>query len=192
MKKIVGMLIVIGVVFCLLPATMMASPVEIVDDESTEYLEADAVEYKAKEKTQYDVAPSVVKTSQRVRNRYSYRNDNSDEAPQSGIANKKNVTFRGIWGLTDNNETNGYFAGRLIRRGRVGIMKGIYNTIDSEEKGKFIGIMKKGYFNGRIINPEGNISKITGFYHIDTEEGKLKLRWMTPNKTGWAIANLKI
>lgn len=48
--------------------------------------------------------------------------------------------------------------------------------------------MKKGYFNGAIVTPNGERARITGLYTHDTDNKTFKLRWMTLHVAGWAAA----
>ena len=50
--------------------------------------------------------------------------------------------------------------------------------------------MKKGYFNGRVVSPSGESCKISGLYHVDNENETLKMRWMTPLSSGWAVGKI--
>jgi hypothetical protein len=50
--------------------------------------------------------------------------------------------------------------------------------------------MKKGYFNGRVITPEGEKCHITGLYKFDRENNTIKMKWMTPHNSGWAGAKI--
>ena len=103
---------------------------------------------------------------------------------------KKRIKFKGIWGFLDENESEGYVGGYLFRRGRVGMLKGLWNRTDNESKGKVYGFLKFGFFNGRVITPTGGKSRITGFYKINKENNTLHIRWMTPRKIGWAHCRL--
>ena len=107
----------------------------------------------------------------------------ADVAPIAG----PRARFRGIWGDLGDNETKGYTRGIIGRRGRVGFLKGVYNTTDGNGSfGRVYGILKHGYFNGKVITPEGNKIPITGFYRVNREKHVLHLQWMTPNRVGWA------
>lgn len=107
-------------------------------------------------------------------------------------ASQKYVKVRGIWGYAGDNESDGYFGGRITRKGRFGVFRGLYNVTGNESKGKIVGIMKRGYFNGRLTTPNGSKCHITGLYKIDKENHLLKLRWMTPHKSGWAVARITV
>ena len=109
--------------------------------------------------------------------------------PSSDKASK--VKFRGIWGYAGDNETQGYVGGFLGRRGRVGFLKGIWNTTDDSKRGGVAGILKRGFFNGKIVTEDG-ASRITGLYKINKEKQTLYLRWMTANNVGWAYCRIKL
>jgi hypothetical protein len=100
------------------------------------------------------------------------------------------VLFRGKWGYSDDNESDGYLEGKIIRRERGYVLKGRFNFIGNESEGTIQGIMKRGYFNGRVTL--GGKSRITGLYKVDMEKHILKFRWMTPSETGWAVAKITI
>jgi hypothetical protein len=95
------------------------------------------------------------------------------------------VKFRGIWGYVGSNETSGYLGGILVKRERVIVLKGLWNTTDNITKVNIVGILKRGYFNGRIITQNQTIYRIVGLYKFDTENNLLHLRWMTRQQTGW-------
>jgi hypothetical protein len=50
--------------------------------------------------------------------------------------------------------------------------------------------MKRGYFNGRVVNPDGVSIKITGLYKINRETKTFKMHWMVPHCSGWAVAKI--
>jgi hypothetical protein len=104
---------------------------------------------------------------------------------------KQYLIVKGRWGQGSDNETDGYFGARIIRRGRVGVFKGVYNKTDDSERHQIVGIMKKGYFNGKIITDEGEY-KITGLYRVDKENKLLKLQWMVPGSGGWAVGRIEL
>ena len=113
----------------------------------------------------------------------------------TGNQGKQHVKIRGMWGEGKDNESDGYWGGRLtVRRGpnggRVGVIIGVYNKTDSDEMIRFVGILKKGYFNGKIIDENGSSIKITGLYTLDRENKLLKMQWMVPHHGGWAVARL--
>ena len=100
-------------------------------------------------------------------------------------------TFKGIWGYLDDNQTQGYVGGYLGRRGRFGVLKGVWNTTDGSAKGGIAGIMKRGFFNGKIFTEEGR-SRIIGLYRVDRENQTFHMKWMTKNKQGWAHCQIKL
>ena len=120
------------------------------------------------------------------------RSQLNNGAPSSEAPEKKFAKIRGIWGFAGDNESDGYFGGRLIKNRRVLVFRGVYNKTGNESYGKIIGIMKRGYFNGRLVTPDGEKCKITGLYKIDRENKTLKMRWMTPHQMGWALARFEI
>ncbi len=101
----------------------------------------------------------------------------------------RQLSIIGKWGK--DKVTEGYFAATISRKDRVAVLRGVYNHTGEQERTKFIGIMKKGYFNGRIITDEGGC-KITGLYRVDTEQKVLRMQWMVPGSAGWAMARLKL
>jgi hypothetical protein len=105
---------------------------------------------------------------------------------------KRYAEVKGIWGYTGENESSGYFAGRIMKNRRVSIFRGVFNTTDNESKGKIVGIMKLGYFNGRVITENGTKYRVTGLYDINRENKTLRIRWMTLHETGWAIGKIII
>ena len=102
------------------------------------------------------------------------------------------VKFRGIWGYEQLNKTCGYLGGVLVKRERVVVLKGLWNTTDNMTKGKIVGILKRGYFNGRIITQNQTIYRIVGLYRYDSENNLLHLRWMTAQQTGWAHCRILV
>jgi hypothetical protein len=130
-------------------------------------------------------------------NEYQYQlsdaiTDASDPSPSLGLQSDVapgalRARFRGIWGDLDDNETKGYTRGIIGKRGRAGFLRGVYNTTDGNGSfGRVYGILKYGYFNGKVITPNGNKIPITGFYRVNREKHVLHLQWMTPNRVGWA------
>jgi len=108
----------------------------------------------------------------------------------------KYLKVRGKWGNAGDREFDGYFGGRIavitLENGKhIGVFKGLYNKTGEEEKGRIVGIMKKGYFNGKIISDEGD-TKVTGLYKIDRENNLLKMQWMIPYHAGWAVARIQL
>jgi len=103
----------------------------------------------------------------------------------------KGLKVIGRWSHGKDEDSDGYFAARITQRGRVGLLKGVYNLTGEEEKTRIVGIMKKGYFNGRIITDDGEV-KLIGFYRVDKEQHLLKMQWMTPGHAGWAVGRLSV
>jgi hypothetical protein len=101
-----------------------------------------------------------------------------------------NTKVRGIWGFAGDNESDGYFGGILTRSHRFGVFRGLFNTTDNETRGKIVGILKHGYLDGRVITADQNVSPVTGLYKVDKETHVIKLRWMTPFTSGWAVAKI--
>jgi len=102
------------------------------------------------------------------------------------------VKFRGIWGYEGFNETSGYLGGVLVKRERIVVLKGLWNTTDNITKGNIVGILKRGYFNGRIITQNQTKCRIVGLYRYDTENILLHLRWITAQQTGWAHCRILV
>jgi len=90
----------------------------------------------------------------------------SDDNYLSTSEKAPKVKFGGIWGYVGDNETQGYVGGFL---------KGIWNTTDGSAKGRVVGILKHGFFNGKIVTEDG-ACRITGMYKIDRENQLLHLR----------------
>ena len=79
---------------------------------------------------------------------------------------------------------------RITLRNRVGVFNRLYNMTGNESKTRIVGIMRHGYFNGKIITDDGDKCPVTGLYKINRENQLFKLRWMTPHGTGWAVARI--
>ena len=168
MKKTFGILIVVG----LLLATALVS----------------AVAYPIKK-------PGVdgmlhVKAGSRERNRQQFL-VTIEKLPADHLQ-KRYVEVEGIWGYADKNESSGYFAGKIMKNRRVSILKGVFNTTDNKSKGKIIGIMKHGYFNGKILTGNGTRYPLTGLYDINRENKTIRIRWVTHHEIGWAKAKIII
>jgi hypothetical protein len=181
MKKIY-VFAVAGILLGLIPAIAAAEPIE---DDATVWEEAsDEQEYEQeilKEKNKLSESSSI-KRKAKVRL--------WGKAPINEECPKKYAKIRGFWGLSGDNESDGYFGAKIERHGRFGVFKGLYNKSDNESKGKVFGIMKKGYFNGRVVSPSGESCKIIGLYHVDKENNMLKMRWMTRLNSGWAVGKI--
>jgi len=174
MKKLYKILIVAGVLLALMPVSSMADSIVDIDSPLSEIEEKN---YVIK-----DEAKLRVKSKQQLKENYA------KEA--STDAKERVVKFRGIWGLSDDNESDGYFGGKIIRRQKVTVLKGLYNKTGNESKGKVVGIMKDGYFNGRVINPDGKVCKITGLFKINKDELTFGMHWLTPYNSGWTRSKL--
>jgi hypothetical protein len=137
-----------------------------------------------------DVSNEVMK-QEKPTNKYQYKNQLYDQVvgPTQDETSVK-IKVRGIWGDSGDNESDGYFGGYLKRRGRLGVFKGLYNLTGNETKTKIFGVMRHGYFNGRIITVDGNKCHIVGLYKIDKDNQLLKLRWMTPFGNGWGVGKI--
>jgi len=190
MKKIAGMLVVAGLILLVVPVTAMADPITDFDGDSAICKEAGYVKQYKNKYGSLNAADAGLVGETRIKNRNLVRQRiyNGEESTQDVAPNKKYVKLRGIWGLADDNESDGYFGGQIIRRGRFAVFRGLYNKTDNETYGKVFGIMKKGYFNGGIVTPDGEKCRITGLYKIDTDNKTLKMRWMTSHNAGWAVA----
>jgi len=103
----------------------------------------------------------------------------------------RSVTVRGKWGQGKDREADGFFGGTITRKGRVGVFVGTYNKTDEAERIRIVGILKKGYFNGKIISDEGE-QRITGLYKIDVDEKTIRLQWMAPGTAGWALGRFTV
>ena len=193
MRKMYGMLAVAGILLAMIPASVMAAPVIEVDEDAAICEDAGYVEQYKEKYGPLNAADTQIVGKERIKNRNLVRQKYSDEnGPTADLAPKKVAKLRGIWGFAGDNESDGYFAGRLVRRNRVGVFKGVYNKTDNESQGKIFGIMKKGYFNGAIITPNGERIRITGLYKIDVEDKTFKLRWMASYAAGWAAAKIVV
>lgn len=184
MKKIY-IFAVVGILLGLIPAMAAADSIYEVDEEEAIWEDAsEEQDYKQKTLKAENGNTHRVEIKEKARLRLW------GDPPIQDECQKKYVKIRGIWGLSGDNESDGYFGGRIVRRGRFAVLKGLYNKTDNESFGKVFGIMKKGYFNGRVVNPEGESCKITGLYHVDKENEILKMRWMTPRLNGWAVGKI--
>ena len=167
MKKIYGIFAVVGILLAMIPVSAAAYPGNDFGQDNLEQ-EKEGFQQKIRQQLRTPMGTS------------------------SADASKKYVKVRGVWGYSGDNESDGFFGGRITRKGRFAIFRGLYNVTSNESKGKIVGIMKWGYLNGRLTTPNGSKYHITGLYKIDKENHLLKLRWMTPHKNGWAVARLTI
>lgn len=203
MKKIIGILVGAGVLISIIATSSIAQTLETSVDEYVtsdgEYLDISKSEM-GEEPTIIEEAPpavedSVVKEEKSLRlqdvslikERNRFRNVVNEEKYNK---NRKGLKFRGIWGFAGDNESDGYFGGRIIKHKRALVLKGVYNKTGSEEYGKVFGIMRKGYFNGKVISPEGEKCHITGLYKFDRQNNTFRMKWMTPHANGWAGAKI--
>jgi len=164
MKKIYGILVAAGILLAMIPVSAMA------------YSDTEFVPYAMEQENTY---------VEQLDEQQVYT---ADEPPDDGP--QKKVVLRGIWGHAGDNESDGYFGARITRRNRVGVFNGLYNTTGNESKTRIVGIMRHGYFNGKIITEDGGKCPVTGLYKINRENQLFKLRWMTPHGTGWAVARI--
>jgi hypothetical protein len=133
---------------------------------------------------------------------YEHSNENDElfEKATSSLSKndliEKQFKVRGKWGNLGDKEYDGYFGGLITIKSTendrlYGVFKGRYNKTGEDSFGEFIGIMKKGYFNGKIVSDEGE-TKVTGLYKIDRENHLLKLQWMIPFHGGWAVGKISL
>lgn len=122
---------------------------------------------------------------------YQYKLYDLGAGPSDDESSVK-IKVRGLWGHAGDNESDGYFGGYLTRRGRFGVFKGLFNLTGNESKTRIFGIMRHGYFNGKIINDDGSKYHVVGLYKVDKEDQLLKLRWMTRLGNGWGVGKIII
>jgi len=180
MKKIIGTLVAAGLLLALMPMTALADSELVIDEDSAIDMDAS---YKKRYKQKYGLLN--VEEIERKKSDIGYES-------KPNIQTKRIFKLRGVWGLADDNESDGFFGGQLKRHGRFIIFRGQYNKTDNESMGKVFGIMKKGYFNGIVITSNEYKCKITGLYDINKENGTLKMKWLTPHYSGWARAKIVI
>lgn len=168
MKKTFGILVVVGLVLATAVVSTVAYPIREL-----------GVDGRLYEKARFG-----------ERNRQQFLV--TVERLPSDHPEKRFAEVKGIWGYTGENESNGYFAGRIVKNPRISIFRGVFNISDNGSKGKIIGIMKAGYFNGRVIMENGTRHRLTGLYDINMEKRTLRIRWMTFHKNGWAVAKIII
>ena len=183
MKKIY-VIAVAGILLALLPVAAAADPIIEEDDEAVWEEADDEQSYKQDTLNADGGLVDSAKLKKRAKLRLWGKEPIQDKCPN------KYIKIRGVWGLSGDNESDGYFGARIARRGRFAVFKGLYNKTDNETYGKVFGVMKKGYFNGRVVNPAGESCKITGLYHVDKENNILKMRWLTPHSGGWAVGKM--
>jgi len=164
MKKIYGILVAAGILLAMIPVSVMA------------YSDTAFVPYAMEHENTY---------VEQLNEQQLYA---ADGPPDD--ASQKKISLRGIWGHAGDKESDRYFGARITRRNRVGAFNGLYNTTGNESKTRIVGIMRHGYFNGKIITEDGGKCPVTGLYKINKENQLFKLRWMTPHGNGWAVARI--
>ena len=121
-----------------------------------------------------------------------------DETADEPYCNgKRYLKLRGKWGNGSDPEFDGYWGGRITyksgpRGNHVSIFKGLYNKTGEEPAGRIVGILKKGYFCGKIIDENGSSCKVTGLYRFDRENQLFQMQWMVPRHGGWAVARIQV
>lgn len=163
-------------------------------EEEPDLLDSDQIsEYEYQDEDPVENDPSNLQNQRRLK--YQRMLDQKEEEKLqkyggmgSNVKPRPRARFKGVWGYIDDEEIQGYFAGVVGRRGRTGFLKGVWNTTDGEIKGRVSGILKHGFFNGKVINEDGEQARITGFYRVNRENQTFHIKWMTPNKVGFAHA----
>ena len=164
MKNMYGILVAAGILFAMIPVSAMA------------YSDTEFVPYAMMQENTY---------VEQLNEQQLYI---ADEPPGNG--SQKKVGLRGIWGHAGDNESDGYFGARITRRNRVGVFNGLYNITGNESKTRIVGIMRHGYFNGKIVTEDGGKCPVAGLYKINKENQLFKLCWMIPHGNGWAVARM--
>ncbi len=114
------------------------------------------------------------------------------EDPNDGSgSNQTYITVLGKWGEGKDHDFDGFFGGRITRKGRFGVFVGAYNKTGEEERTRIVGIMKQGYFNGKIISDDCEY-RVTALYSIGTENDLIKMQWMVKGQGGWAIGRIDV
>ena len=174
MKKIYMLLLLVAA-FAVMISTLVLAEEIIEENNVTDFYDEYSEEYKIE----------------------SPLNENLEVAAvSSDIHDQRCLKVRGKWGFGKDPDFDGYFGGRITIRitksgHRVGIFKGLYNKTDDDEQYAIVGIMKKGYFNGKITTTDGEC-KFTALYTVDRENHLLKMQWMIPRQAGWAMARIEI
>ena len=101
------------------------------------------------------------------------------------------LKIRGVWGYSGDKDPDGYLVGKVTKRGKQVIFQGVFNQSGKETRFHIVGLLKKGFLNGKITVGEKTI-KITGLYRINKEKHLLRLRWLTPHNSGWAVGKIFI
>lgn len=186
MRKIYGILAAAGILLVMLPVSVIAESGDEIDEDivgSNEY------------QCMYGNKIRKYKNDDGIDYQWLYRNRlkkcDTDIKPSS-VDPGFQVGLRGIWGYSGDNESDGYFGGIIERRNRFGLFKGVYNLSGNESKSRLVGVMRFGYFNGKIISHDGRKCHVTGLYKVEKEEQLFKLRWMTAHNDGWAVAKIVI
>ncbi|RLF53388.1 MAG: hypothetical protein DRN24_01040 [Thermoplasmata archaeon] len=194
MKKIFEISAVIGVLLFLIPTAAIAYPMDkLYSDANTYNIDTS---YRISDKGQtlpvndYSLLKPVRVRTTCANQIHKQKTYLSGGYPIVDVPPRKSILLKGIWGYAGDNESDGYLIGKIIRNHRAGVFRGFYNTTNNETRGRIFGVMKHGYFNGRVVTPDGENCRIVGIYKINKEDRSFKLRWMTPHKTGWAIAKI--
>ena len=174
MKKRYKILIVAGLLFAILSPTTLGDP--------EQNLEEAGMNFETEQSGQTSVNPATDSDYNQV-NGYGL---------SVGDGSQKKLVLRGTWGFQGDNSSDGTVAGHLIRRPRFMVFHGFFDTISTQEKTRIVGIIKNGYFNGKIFYGNDTVCPITGLLKINREQRLVKLRWMTPHQTGWAVANISL
>jgi len=104
---------------------------------------------------------------------------------------KKGFVIVGKWGYKENKEAKGYFLIKPVRKiGKGIIVKGFWNSTESEEKGRIFGLIKRCFFNG-VIRTKERLIPVVGLLKINKEKRVLIMKWMTPRDYGWAIGKVR-
>jgi hypothetical protein len=188
MKNLLKILAVVGIMTTIIPFAALA---EASDYDVDEAYEENEIDFELKEKNEIEKPKKIYKTESCKPLRLGKIKD-VYQCVKSNDQSKRNVIFKGIWGFSDDNESDGYFAGKIACGHKLRIFKGFYNKTDNETKGRIIGVLKNGYFNGKIISPEGSSTPIVGLFKVDRENKTLKMKWMTVHSSGWAAARLTL
>jgi hypothetical protein len=186
MKYLWKILAVACITITMIPVTALA---EASDIDINYYEEETEIDIHSTEEYKRNKAINIYDSESSNTNKLEKLNDVNEVFKNEGQS-KRHVKFRGIWGLSGDNESDGYFAGKIYFGHKIRILKGFYNKTENETKGRIVGFLKNGYFNGKIITPDGTRSPIIGLFKVDQENKALKMKWMTPHCNGWAAARL--
>ena len=111
---------------------------------------------------------------------------NSSDAALSQLVNNTKTSFHGVWGYNESNDTAGIIAGTLVKHQRGVVLKGRWTTTDNTTQGRVVGVLRNGYFCGRLLMGNSTYYRITGLFRYDSDSKILSLRWMTKANIGWA------